>query len=162
MHGEQAVLVPHSLGGASCMLMPSWRSGQRHMPPDSRHRAWHVCSTRVTALVCRCASGRCTWARVRRAASRVPRAVQAPGICNAMPAHALKNMCRLWHSKCPLGLSRSDCGTANSNVQHGPGASTRFSARFDSGHSLSIHRASALPKHSCSIAPDCGRHHAGW
>jgi len=47
--------------------------------PDSRHLAWHVCSTRIKPFGCRCASACCTRARARPAAPRVPRAVQAPG-----------------------------------------------------------------------------------
>ena len=49
------------------------------LTPDSRHLAWHVCSTRVKPFRCRCASACCTRARARPAAPRVPRAVQAPG-----------------------------------------------------------------------------------
>mgnify|MGYP004141146679 CR=1 FL=1 len=37
---------------------------------------------------------------------------------------------------------------ANSNVQHGPGAHTGFSARFDSTYEIALDRTRAVPKHS--------------
>ena len=37
---------------------------------------------------------------------------------------------------------------ANSNVQHGPGAHTGFSARFDSTYEIALDRNRAVPKHS--------------
>ena len=50
-------------------------------------------------------------------------------------------------------------GTANSNVQHGPGAHTGFSARFDSRYAIATDRPRAVPKHSCTRAPKGGLPH---
>ena len=56
---------------------------------------------------------------------------------------------------CPPGR----LGTANSNVQHGPGAHTGFSARFDSRYVIATGRSRAVPKHSCIKAPKGGLPH---
>ena len=56
---------------------------------------------------------------------------------------------------CPPGR----LGTANSNVQHGPGAHTGFSARFDSRYAIATGRSRAVLKHSCIRAPKGGLPH---
>ena len=56
---------------------------------------------------------------------------------------------------CPPGR----LGTANSNVQHGPGAHTGFSARFDSRYAIATGRPRAMQKHSCIRAPKGGLPH---
>ena len=48
---------------------------------------------------------------------------------------------------------------ANSNVQHGPGAHTGFSARFDSTYEIALDRCRAVPKHNCISVPKGGLPH---
>ena len=56
---------------------------------------------------------------------------------------------------CPPGR----LGTANSNVQHGPGEHTGFSAQFDSRYAIATDRPRAVLKHSCIRAPKGGLPH---